>query len=148
MFHEFNDTEVANKLEEAGYGNLRPAISPEALRALCEDDPLLTRCLESMFKYVNRYAHDVYEMLLQQMELSEKREKNEDTKEDFEELKRTDERRHNLHEALMSSIDLVSRELGKRGKNNEWMREFVHEGRAGYARFALLTFYRLHVKMK
>jgi hypothetical protein len=148
MFHEFDDTEVVSKLEESGYGSLEPAIRPEQLEELCRGDPTLEQCLSSMFKYVNRYAHDVYSMMIEQMELSEKREKGEDTPEEARALAETDERRHHLHEALMDSVNLLSRELGKKGKDNEWMREFVNEGRAGYARFALLTFYRLHVTIK
>lgn len=148
MFHEFDDAEITSKLEESGYGHLEPPIRPEELRGLCEGDPILEQCLGSMFKYVNRYAHDVFSMMIEQMELSEKRERGEDTPEEAAELKRTDERRHNLHEALMDSINLLSRELAKRDKDNEWMHEFAHDGRAGYARFALLTFYKLHVSVK
>lgn len=148
MFHEFDDKAVFGSLEESGYGNLEPAISPEKLQELCEGDSVLERCLEGMFTYVNRYAHDVYSMMIEQMELSEKRENGEDSPEDFQALKETDERRHHLHNALMDSINLLSRELAKREKDNEWMRDFAHEGRAGYARFALLTFYKLYVNIK
>lgn len=147
MFHDFEDTEIVSKLEQSGYGSLHPAISPEKLEEMCGGDPLLQQCLESMFKYVNRYAHDVYSMMIEQMELSEKRERGDDDREDAQELAETDKRRHNLHEALMDSINLLSRELAKKEKDNGWMNEFSHEGRAGYARFALLTFYRLHVKI-
>lgn len=148
MFHEFDDKEIVSNLEESGYGGLKPAIMPQKLEELCGGDPTLEQCLESMFKYVNRYAHDVYSMMIEQMELSEKREQGEDTPDDARALAETDTRRHNLHEALMDSINLLSRELAKKEKDNEWMHEFVHEGRAGYARFALLTFYQLHVTMK
>lgn len=148
MHHEFEDMEVMSKLEESGITSLTPPILPEELKEVCLGDPLLEQCLESMFKYVNRYAHDVYSMMLEQMELSDKRKKGEDTPEDAQALIETDLRRHNLHEALMDSINLLSRELAKKEKNIEWMRDFSNEGRAGYARFALLTFYRLHVNIK
>lgn len=147
LHHEFEDKDIMTGLEQSGYGSLQPSILPEKLTELCEKDPVLAQCAEGMFTYVNRYAHDVYSMIIEQMELAEKREKGEDTQEDTKMLAETDERRHHLHNALIDSINLLSRELGKRGLDNEWMHDFAHEGRAGYARFALLTFYRLHVKM-
>lgn len=148
LSHEFDDFKVFSSLEESGYGNLQPAILPHQLEELCKGEPRLENNLASMFGYINRYAHDVYSMMIEQIELSDKRERGEDTNDDFQELKHTDERRHQLHDALIDSINLLSRELAKAGKDNEWMHDFVHEGRAGYARFALLTFYKLHVTMK
>ncbi len=148
MFHEFEDQDIVSKLEETGYGSLSPAIMPEKLEEICSGDAILEQCLKSMFSYINRYAHDVYSMMIEQIELSEKKEKGIDTREDSQALAETDERRHNLHEALMDSINLLSRELGKKEKDNTWMHEFSHSGRGGYATFALLTFYRLHVKVK
>ncbi|TXI12243.1 MAG: hypothetical protein E6Q68_04125 [Polynucleobacter sp.] len=87
-------------------------------------------------------------MMLEQIALAKKREQGENTREDAELLAQTDERRHHLHNALMDSINLMSRELNKKGKDIEWMRPLVENGRAGYATFALLTFYRLHVTIK
>lgn len=148
MHHEFENEKVTSRLEESGYGSLQPAILPEKLEDICKEDPTLKQSLESMFTYVTRYAHDIYSMMLEQRELSDKRERGENTLEDAQELARTDERRHNLHEALIDSVNLLSRELAKRDKDNSWMNEVVSNGRAGYARFALLTFYRIHVKVK
>jgi hypothetical protein len=45
---------------------------------------------------------------------------------------------------MISSVNLVSRELAKRGEDIEWMREVTAGGRASYAKFALLTFYKLY----
>lgn len=135
-------------MEKNGYNTLEPAIDPEALRVLCEDDPLLTTCLTSMNKYCNEYAHDVFNMMYEQKLIEEMRERGEDTREAYEELVVIDRNRHNLHEAMMDSVNLVSRELGKRGKDNEWMREVIKGGRATYATFALLTFYKLNSTIK
>ena len=146
--HEFEPPELVKTMEENGYGNLEPAISPERLRALCEDDPTLLSCYESMNNYCNRYAHDVFNMMHEQKVIEEMREKGEDTKEIYAELVVIDKNRHNLHEAMMDSVNLVSRELAKRNKDNEWMRDLVAGGRAAYARFALLTFYNLYCTMK
>ncbi len=148
MFHEFDDNAVFSQLEESGYGNLEPAISPLELQKLCEGDEILEQLRLSVIKYVHRYAHDVYSMMIEQIELSEKREKGEDTQEDAEAIHETDERRHNLHNALIDSINALSRELVKKEKDAEWMRELQQGGRPAYAKFALLTFYKLHVTMK
>ena len=142
--HEIETTEIVNSMEEVGYGSLEPVISPEALKALCEDDPTLLTCYESMNSYCNRYAHDVFNMMYEQKVIEEMREKGENTREAYEEIVTIDRNRHNLHEAMMDSINLVSRELGKRGKDNEWMRDLVAGGRAAYATFAMLTFYKLY----
>jgi hypothetical protein len=62
----------------------------------------------------------------------------------YEELRVLDRNRKNLHDAMISSVNLVSRELAKRGEDIEWMREVTAGGRASYAKFALLTFYKLY----
>lgn len=149
MHHELETTNsLVSKLETSGYGELQPSILPHELEALCLGDPTLETCFTSMKTYVHRYAHDVYSMMLEQIALAKKREQGENTREDAELLAQTDERRHHLHNALMDSINLMSRELNKKGKDIEWMRPLVENGRAGYATFALLTFYRLHVTIK
>ena len=148
MHHEFETEKIISTLEDSGYRELRPSILPEELEALCVGDPVLETCLKNMKTYIDRYAHDVYSMMIEQLELSEKRTRGEDTREDAENLAQTDERRHHLHNALMDAINLTSRELSKRNKDIEWMRPLVENGRAGYATFALLTFYRLHVNIK
>ena len=145
--HEFQDSEIVSKLEESGYNSLNPAILPQELEKICAGDARLEQCLREMFTYVNRYAHDVYSMMVEQIELSEKRADNNDTPEDYEALRETDLKRHNLHEALIDSINILSKELNRQEKDAEWMRELVSGGRPAYTRFALLTFYRLHVKL-
>ena len=142
--HSEKPEDMFQKMEESGYGSLEPAITPNALRGLCEDDPVLLSCYEQMNKYCIRYAHDVFNMMYEQKKLEEFREKGEDTKEMYEELKIIDSNRHNLHEAMMDAVNLVSRELAKRSKDNEWMRDVVSGGRASYATFAILTFYNLY----
>lgn len=101
-----------------------------------------------MFSYCVRYAHDVFTMMLEQKKVEQKRIGGEDTKEEFQELKEIDTRRHILHEAMIGSVNTVMREFNKQGKNDAWMREISSEGRAGYARFALLTFYQIYSKVK
>lgn len=145
--HELETFTITDSMEKSGYASLEPAITPEALRDLCKDDPLLMTCLESMNKYCKEYAHDVFNMMYEQKLIEEMRENGEETREAYEELVVIDRNRHNLHEAMMDSVNLVSRELVKKGKDNEWMRELVAGGRATYATFALLTFYKLYSTM-
>jgi hypothetical protein len=83
-------------------------------------------------------------MMYEQSKLAEFREQGLDTEEMYEELRVLDRNRKNLHNAMISSVNLVSRELAKRGEDIEWMREVTAGGRASYAKFALLTFYKLY----
>lgn len=151
--HPFlEDEEIVKNMEENHYDLEKPAIDPEDLKALCEDDPVLMKCYEDMIVYCNRYAHDVFTMLYEQKVVEEMRKKGEDTQEAFEELKVIDQKRHLLHNAVMDAINLVSRELGKRGKDNSWLLSITggkkwESCRAEYMTFALLTYYRIHSKM-
>lgn len=142
--HELETSEITHSMEEEGYTNFEPVITPEELHALCDDDPLLQECHESMNTYCKKYAHDVFNMMYEQKLIEEMRMQGEDTKEAYEELRIIDRNRHNLHEAMMDSVNLLSRELSKRNKDNEWMRGLVAGGRAAYATFAMLTFYKLY----
>ncbi len=145
--HELETGEITQAMENEGYSSLEPAISPEKLKNLCENDPILIQCYESMISYCNRYAHDVFNMMYEQKIIEEMNKNKEDTTEAYEELKVIDRNRHNLHEALMDSINLLSRELAKREIDNTWMHEVVSGGRATYGIFALLTFYKLYGKV-
>ncbi len=142
--HDDNPQDLLKKMEESGYGSMEPAITPKDLKALCEHEPLLLTCYEQMNTYCVRYAHDVFNMMYEQRKLEELRDAHEDTPEMYEELQTIDKNRHNLHEAMMDSVNLVSRELAKREIDIEWMREVSSGGRASYAKFAMLTFYKLY----
>lgn len=145
--HDTNPEELFHTMEENGYGSLSPAIDPYDLHELCKDDPTLLSCYQEMITYCDRYAHDVFTMIYEQRLLSEMKEKGEDTQEMHDELKIIDTNRHHLHEAMMISVNTLSRELAKREKDIEWMREVSSGGRASYAKFAMLTFYKKHSKI-
>ena len=100
-----------------------------------------------MISYCNRHAHDVFNMMYEQKLLQEMRARGEDTQEAYEELKIIDTKRHNLHNAMIDSVNLLSRELTKKDKDISWMNDIVANSRAGYANFALLTFYSLHGRL-
>lgn len=145
FFHHNTDPEkLFHQMEESGYDSLSPAIEPEKLRAICEKDPTLLEVYKQMITYCKRYAHDIFNMMHEQALLADLREKGEDTPEMYQELQVIDHNRHNLHEAMMDSVNLMSRELAKRNEDIEWMREVVAGGRASYAKFAILTFYKIY----
>ncbi len=152
--HKPLDTEeITENMEKNGYALENPVIDPNELKSLCEGDTILMQCYESMISYCYRYAHDVFNMLYEQKIIEEMREKGEDTKEAYEEMVVIDANRHLLHNALMDSINLVSRELAKKNKDNSWLREIIGNkqweyARAEYATFALLTFYKLYSRVK
>ncbi len=147
LHHDSDPLEIFNKMENSGYGGLIPAITPQALKTMCEDDPTLLQCYEEVIQYCIRYSHDVFNMLYEQATLEELRARGDDTPEMYEEVRRIDQNRHNLHEATMASINKMSRELAKKEKDIEWMREVVSGGRASYAKFAMLTFYNIYSTM-
>lgn len=142
--HDENQQELLKKMEDSGYGSMEPAINPHDLKNVCKGEPILLTCYEQMNTYCIRYAYDVFNMMYEQRKLEEFREVKEDTAEMYEELQIIDKNRHNLHEAMMDSVNLLSRELAKREIDIEWMREVSSGGRASYAKFAMLTFYKLY----
>ncbi|MFA6608757.1 MAG: hypothetical protein WCT07_02505 [Candidatus Paceibacterota bacterium] len=147
--HEpFSDKEVVSSMETHGYNTLRPAITPEDLREQCEGNPILIKLYEQMIKQCKSYAHDVFSMMNEQKIIEEMKSKGEDLEEAMAELRNIDELRHNSHESLMDSINILSRNLAKEEKDISWMREVSSGGRATYAIFALLTFYSLSVSIK
>lgn len=135
-------------MDEEGFSSLQPVITPQALKEMCEGDPILMKCYESMIKYCTKYAHDVFNMIREQKKVEELRKKGEVDRTVMEELVAIDHARRRLHEATTDSINLLSRELGKRELDNEWVRPLVEGGRAAYGTFALLTFYKIYSTME
>ena len=41
--HETNTGDITSEMEKTGYGDLKPPISPENLKALCANDPSLLK---------------------------------------------------------------------------------------------------------
>lgn len=144
----FPDNKIISSMEDHGYKTLNPAISPEQLLKECEDNPILLKLYEQMIKQCQAYAHDVFSMMYEQKIIEEMRTRGENTREAMLELGEIDKIRHNSHESLMDSINILSRALAKNGKDNSWMNEVVSGGRATYAVFALLTFYKMGVNVK
>jgi hypothetical protein len=146
LHHELED--IAQEMKSEGYEDYAPVIDPETLQKLCEGVPRLEVLFTHMVDYCYRYSHDVFTMLREQKRLEELRKKGLDSREDYLEVREMDEKRHRLHEAMIQSVNSLSLELSKQGRDNTWMEEIVSNGRAGYAQFALLTFYKNYVRVK
>lgn len=144
----FSDNEIISSMEDHGYNALNPAISPDKLHKECEDNPVLLKLYGQMIKQCQAYAHDVFSMMYEQKIIEEMRNRGENTREAMLELGEIDKIRHHSHESLIDSINILSRAFAKNGKDNSWMSEVVSGGRATYAVFALLTFYKMGVSVK
>ena len=140
----FSDKEIRTSMDEHGYDSLKPAITPEALKKECGNDPVLLQLYDQMTRQCKAYSHDVFSMMHEQRVIEEMRSRGENLEETMAELRHIDQIRHNSHESLMDSINILSRTLAKVDKDISWMREVSSGGRASYATFALLTFYSLN----
>lgn len=124
------------------FEGLQPVISENELHMICEDSPELQSLLVNVFNYSERYAVDVWSM--QKFINSGKLE----TDGGPEEFARIDDARTHLHTTLVDSIAILSRALGKAGRNNEWVRELTNGAnlnRASCGAFALLLVYRRYL---
>ncbi len=124
------------------FEGLHPVISEDELKTLCENNSDLESLLKNMLEYFQRYAVDVWNMqkFINDGGL--------DTDEGPEEYRRIDDARTQLHNTLVDSIGILSRSLGKAGKNNEWVRELTNGAslnRASCGAFALLLVYRRYL---
>jgi|GEM_PF-1375958 hypothetical protein len=122
--------------------SIKPVISEQELRSICEGSDGLEMLLESFLKYSVRYANDVWSMekLVADGGLN--------TEDGIAVFADMDEARTILHNALVDSIAILSRNIAKEGKDNSWVRELTngHElQRVACGKFALLTIYRRYI---
>lgn len=116
--------------ESSFYAEMEPAVREEYLYELCEGDESLENLFEEMIEYFYRYTRDVCE----QESLIKK-----NIPENIEEIRSRDKDRTILHNAMIDSVKIFSRNLGVKGKDNSWIDGIDKGGRAGYAKLALLT---------
>ena len=119
---------VFGKKDRVEYEKKYAPVTERDLRSACEGNEELLRLLDSMMEHCCRYAQDVWEM--QEMIV-----RGEISSEAYQEK---DAARTVLHNATMDSINIFSRNLVKNGGDNSWMHDVVPNGRAGYARLAIL----------
>ena len=128
---------MSESFEEA-----RPVISEKELETLCSGNEQLEKLLESMIEYSLRYAEDVWSM---HIFVNEGGFDSEDGAEKFAEL---DAARTILHNALIDSIAILSRNLNKEGKDNSWVQTLADGtslNRASCGSFALLLVYNRYL---
>lgn len=123
-------------------GNIEPIITEEELLEFGEENPEIMPFVKSFISYAERYAIDVWSMhlFLSSGKL--------DTEEGAEEFETMDEARTRLHTALVDSIAILSRALGKNGLNNEWVRKLTNGAnldRAACGSFALMLVYHSYL---
>jgi len=116
----------------------KPIISLEELEKGCEGDEDLEELLGEMLSRCLRYTESVARYKEVAMEIGEA-----DTI-DFQSVFRdVDELRSRTHDVTVDSINIISRELTRKGKNSAWINQLAGN-RAAYGRFAItLTFSRL-----
>jgi hypothetical protein len=120
-------------------GRKNPFITLESLEALCKDDETLMECLTDMVRLCLRYTETVCrfkEVVLRGQQSNE-----DDSRKQIEVVKTS------CHDATISSVNILSRALHKAGKDNTWVKDMALQGRAMYAKFALLiAFESIHQK--
>lgn len=136
---EFHDTVEEQLHFFKEYPQLRPEKTEGQMREMCEGNENLESLLEDMIEYMHRYTIDVCEW--------EKMDRIVGTKDyDPKEFAKLDAQRTILHEAMIDSVRIFSRNLAKAGKDNTWVESIDSKGRAGYASFALKCTYAEIIK--
>jgi len=121
--------DVASAAQKNG-GLVNPFISFTGLEILCKGDQTLESCLEELIMYSLRYAETVCQF---QQIVSRGQESNEnELRKDIEKVRST------LHDATIASIDILSRNMKKAGRNNDWIARLKSGGRPVYGKFAIL----------
>jgi hypothetical protein len=105
-------------------------ISLHSLESLCQGNETLEECLHDMVMYSLRYAETVCQF---GQIVARGQESNQDgSRAEIERVRST------IHDSTIDTINILSRTLGKYGKNNEWISNMRSVGRAAYGKFAIL----------
>lgn len=114
---------------------ISPIISFGELEKLCGEDIDLTELLHAMAEQCAKYTEDVARFLQIEAKGHEAKESGE-----YHEI---DAKRTRTHNATIDSINILARELSRRGRDGSWVKKLAGN-RAAYMKFALtLTFDRL-----
>lgn len=113
----------------ANVGFINPFITLSELEELCNGNETLMYCFEGMILSSLRYAETVcrFEQIVRRGQTSNE----DDTRKEIETL------RSAVHDSTIASIDLLSRNLKKHQKNNDWIGKMAGN-RAAYGKFAIL----------
>lgn len=107
-----------------------PAISVEELEGICEGDRGLEKLLGTMLKSCVEYTITVADF---QRKLIESH------GEATEEIQVLDSSRRSIHDRMIADVNVFSRALGKKKKDNTWMTTAGMDGknRVAYMKFAI-----------
>ena len=131
---------------EKKFENIEPPISEAQLREECADYPELTQLIDDMLDYAARYVEDVWKMeamLKTQSEYS-----TEDWKEAWSKV---DGDRSRLHNTLIDSIGILSRNMAQRDLDIDWVRDLAPTGtleRSYCGRFGIMLMFQRYRNFK
>lgn len=107
-----------------------PFISLQSLESLCQGNETLDFCLKEVVMLCLRYAETVCRF--EQIILRGQQSNEDDERKEIENLRTA------VHDATIDSINSLSRNLKKSGKNNDWITKVSSSGRPSYGKFAIL----------
>ncbi len=119
---------------------LNSTINVDFIKKECEGNEILEKLFNDMLNYLYRYTETVFEY-------------NEILSNDIsqdtinQKLKELEEIRKKVHNATIDSINILSRQLAKFGKDNSWIDQ-VGSSRATYGNFAIVNTFRKLLKEK
>ena len=116
-----------------------PFITLSSLYELCSDDEALTELVDNTLMYCLRYTETVckFEQIVS---------KQNGTNESAEARREIEEIRTRTHDATIDAINILSREMHKKGVNNTWISKVSKMGRPGYMKFAILLAFEAVLK--
>ena len=112
-------------------GITNPFISLQSLEALCLGNETLEFCLREVVLISLRYTETVCRF--EQIVLRGQASNEDDSRKEIETLRTA------VHDSCIDSINVLSRNLKKAGKDNSWMKQVIAGNRPAYAKFAILT---------
>lgn len=112
---------------------LNPLIEFGAIREMCEGNAVLEKLFSDMENYSEKYV----ETLAKYQELI-----NQDVDRDIKtELAKLDQDSRIVHDAAIDSVNILSRNMEKFGKNGSWIEKF-NKSRALFGRFMVINIYK------
>lgn len=134
-------TEVLeNQYGQYDYEKIKPVITIEKLTELCENDEILEKLLNDVIESFFAYTETVceYEIIMQ---------KNAAEGNQLEELEQWEDIRSRTHNTLIDNVNILSRNLKSKGKDNSAL-NLNKENRVAYAALAMQNTFRELLKYK
>ena len=132
---------------EKKFEGIEPPITEAELRAECEAYPELVRLIDDMLDYSARYVEDVWKMDA----MIQRRDEYTSTEEWQQAWSKVDGDRSRLHNTLIDSIAILSRNMNERELDIEWVRALAPAGtleRSYCGRFAIMLMFQRYRNFK